>query len=44
MKGEPGKLPTIALLEVCGGKWKLDTMAQIAAWLQKELPDVPVIA
>lgn len=38
MKAVKDSLPTVALLEVDGGKWKLDTILAIGAWLQQNLP------
>jgi len=34
----------LALFEADGGRWKLDAIAQIAAWLNKNLPGVTVIS
>jgi hypothetical protein len=44
LKGKPGEIPTIALLEIDGGKWKLDSMLLVAKWLQHKLPEATVIA
>jgi hypothetical protein len=44
MKAVKDQLPRFALLEVDGGKWKLDTVLAIAAWLRTQLPDIAVIA
>jgi hypothetical protein len=44
MKAVKDALPQIALLEVDGGKWKLDTVLAIATWLRTELPEATVIA
>jgi hypothetical protein len=37
IKGEPGKLPTIALIEIDGSKWKHDTALLMKSWLRREL-------
>jgi hypothetical protein len=44
MKAVKDGLPRIALLEVDGGKWKLDTVLAIGAWLAEQLPEATVIA
>jgi hypothetical protein len=43
LKGDPGKLPAIALLQIDANKWKWDTMRVMAQWLKKELPDGTVV-
>lgn len=44
LKGKPGEVPAVALLEIDGGKWKLDTMLSIAKYLRDALPKLTVIA
>lgn len=44
LKGEPGKLPTIALFQVDADVWKHDTQRLVAQWLKAELPDAIVLA
>jgi hypothetical protein len=45
LKGEPGKLPTIALLGVDAGRWKHDTALLVKYWMVANLPkDTVVIA
>ncbi len=44
MKGSAGQLPSIALIEADGGRWRLDTIASVAKWLREELPGYTVIA
>ena len=44
MKGEPGKLPSIALIELDAGKWRLDTVQSIVQWLRVELPDAVILS
>ncbi len=44
LRGAKDSVPAIALIEVSGGKWKSDTVLQVAQWLRRELKDVPVIA
>jgi hypothetical protein len=44
LKGDPGKLPSIGLLQIDAGKWKLDTMGLVAKWLSNRLPEDVVIA
>jgi hypothetical protein len=39
LKGKPGELPTIALLQVDAGKWKHDTQLVVKKWLAKHLPE-----
>lgn len=38
MRAVKDSLPTIALIELCGGKWKLDTVHEVGRWLKKHLP------
>jgi len=38
LKGQPGQLPSIGLLQVDADKWKTDTMLRVATWLKAELP------
>lgn len=44
LKGQPGQLPNLALLQIDAGKWKLDTMQVVATWLRRQLADAVVIA
>ena len=44
MKGEPGKLPSIALIELDAGKWRLDTIQSIVQWLRAELTDAVILS
>jgi hypothetical protein len=44
LKGEPGKLPKIGLLEIDAGRWKHDTMRLVKGWLSTSLPDAVIIA
>ncbi len=37
-------LPTAALFEADGGKWKLEAIQRIKAWLEAELPDIAILA
>lgn len=43
MKGVKDSLPTVALIEICGGKWKLDTVHEIGKWLRKHLPETATV-
>jgi hypothetical protein len=43
LKGEPGKLPTIALVEVDAGRWKHDTALLVKRWCVANLPDGVVV-
>jgi hypothetical protein len=43
MKPVKDNLPTVALLEVDGGKWRLDTVQAVATWLQANLPTGAVV-
>lgn len=43
-QGRDGGLPTVALFEADGGKWKLDAIAFIKEYLSKSLTDVVIIA
>jgi hypothetical protein len=44
LKGKPGELPTIGLLQIDAGKWKMDTVGVVSKWLEAALPDAVVIA
>lgn len=44
MKPVKDALPTAALLEVDGGKWKVDTILAIGSYLSLALPDATIIA
>lgn len=44
MKPVKDALPTVALLEVDGGRWKLDTVLAIGDYLRAALPEATVIA
>lgn len=44
LRGEPGQVPQCALYEADGGKWKLDAMLAVRAWLQQAGLPVPVVA
>lgn len=41
---QEGSLPTCALFEADGGKWKLEAIQRIKQWLAKELPDMAILA
>lgn len=43
-QGHSGGLPTVALFEADGGKWKLDAIQFIAEFLSSKIGAVPVIA
>lgn len=43
LKGEPGKMPSIALLQIDAGKWKHDTQLVVASYLAKNLPEKTVV-
>lgn len=36
--------PVCALFEADGGRWKLDAMNAVAAWLSRNITDIPVVA
>ncbi|MHB8303634.1 MAG: hypothetical protein ACYDC6_12465 [Acidobacteriaceae bacterium] len=42
LKGEPGKVPTVALFEI-DAKWQLDTVRSVAAYLAEQLPDATIL-
>jgi len=44
MQGDPGKLPTVALIEIDANKWKHDTVLMISNWLRKRLEKAIIIA
>lgn len=44
LKGEPGTVPVCALYEADGGKWKLDAVLAIKAWLEAKALGLPVVA
>jgi hypothetical protein len=44
MKGVEKSVPTVALYEVDGNKWKLDAMQSVKRRLQKDLPDAVIVA
>jgi len=39
-----GSLPQVALFEADGGKWELEAIAKIKAYLKDKLPDIPIVA
>ncbi|HEX7330366.1 MAG TPA: hypothetical protein VF290_02635 [Pyrinomonadaceae bacterium] len=43
-QGREGGLPTVALFEADGGKWKLDAIAFIRDYLREKIETVPIIA
>jgi len=43
-QGRDGGLPTVALFEADGGKWKLDAIALIRDFLAEKIKEVPIIA
>jgi hypothetical protein len=43
LKGEPMKMPTIALVEVDCSRWKMDTALMVKNWLVKQLPSGTVV-
>lgn len=43
-QGREGGLPTVALFEADGGKWKLDAIAFIRDFLREKIEAVPIIA
>ena len=43
-QGREGGLPTVALFEADGGKWKLDAIANIREFLSDKIGAVPIIA
>jgi len=42
--GQDGMLPTCALFEADGGRWKLEAIARIKEWLSERLEGVTIIA
>lgn len=43
-QGREGGLPSVALFEADGGKWKLDAIASIRDFLAENIENVPIIA
>lgn len=43
-QGREGGLPTVALFEADGGKWKLDAIQFIRDYLEGKIETVPIIA
>jgi hypothetical protein len=43
-QGHNGQLPSVALFEADGGKWKLDAIAFIREFLRDKIEGVPIIA
>lgn len=44
LRSHGGGIPDCALFEADGGKWKLDAILAIKAWLELKNPNMPVIA
>lgn len=44
VKGETGTVPACALFEADGGKWRLDAVLAIKAWLDGKQIGIPVVA
>ena len=44
LQSKDGSVPTCALFEADGGKWKLDAVLTIKAWLEAQRLNIPVIA
>jgi hypothetical protein len=44
LRSEQGQVPMCALFEADGGKWKLDAVLTIKAWLEAKNLNIPVIA
>lgn len=44
LRSDNGAIPHCALFEADGGKWKLDAVLAIKAWLDGQALDIPVIA
>jgi len=43
-RGREGQLPTCALFEADGGKWKLEAILSIRDYLKEKLPEITIIA
>jgi hypothetical protein len=43
-QGKEGEAPTAALFEADGGRWKLEAIQSIAAYLKQNLPETTIIA
>lgn len=43
-RGREGQLPTCALFEADGGKWKLEAIGRIRDYLKEQLPEITIIA
>ena len=39
MKGNPGSIPSVTLMDIDAGRWKLNTMGLVKSWLEENLPD-----
>lgn len=44
MRGESGRLPTLALFECDGGAWRITAVASIRKFLEEKIPGLKVIA
>lgn len=42
--GREGEVPTCALFEADGGRWRLDAVQAVSVWLSRNITDIPVIA
>jgi len=43
-RGREGELPTCALFEADGGRWKLEAIERIRDYLKEQLSEIAVIA
>lgn len=44
LRSQAGAIPECALFEADGGKWKLDAVLAIKAWLEQQQLGLPVVA
>jgi len=44
LQSKDGGIPSCALLEASGGKWKLDAVFAMQAWIEAQNLNIPVIA
>lgn len=44
LRSQDGEVPTCALFEADGGKWKLDAVLTIKQWLEEQQLGIPVVA
>jgi hypothetical protein len=43
-QGEEGGIPTLALFEADGGKWKIDAALAVRDWFKDKVGSIPVVA